>query len=156
MTYSMHGLKQKPWCRWKLVCINPSYVMGPPIGDRLDGESIQIICDIFDGKFNSTPEATYTIVDVRDVAAAHCLAMAHPQANGRNICCEGTYNVAMLREIMHELYPSVSVLDAPSEAPTMAINNTKLQRELGFKFHSNTTCIQDMVKRLVEIGRIKV
>jgi len=39
--------------------------------------------DLLNGEYNETPDKPFALVDVRDVAGAHCLAMLHPKAHVR-------------------------------------------------------------------------
>ena len=66
------------------VVINPAAIFGPPLAKRGDSESVAIINDMLEGKaYPMAPHVGFGAVDVRDVAAAHCLAMVHPNAQGR-------------------------------------------------------------------------
>ncbi len=58
--------------QWKLVVINPAFVMGPPLFFKLDSESIRFFKDIIGGKLIfGVPRLKFGFVDVRDVAKAH-------------------------------------------------------------------------------------
>jgi len=74
---------------WDLVVINPFMVMGPSMSRRLN-ESTKIVADMLNGKFPAIMPLTWGIVDVRDVAKAHVLAMTAPSAAGRYICAAQT------------------------------------------------------------------
>lgn len=70
--------------RWDLVTINPAQVFGPPLSSRADGESVQLMKGLVNGlMWVGCPKMGMGVVDVRDVAAAHCLAMADANASGR-------------------------------------------------------------------------
>lgn len=70
--------------RWSLVTLNPGVVWGPPIGKRLDGESVTQMADLLSGAlWPWAPPLGTAVVDVRDVALAHCLALVKPGAKGR-------------------------------------------------------------------------
>lgn len=72
--------------QWKLVVINPTFVMGPSLTPASDSESIKLIKDYLTGKFiTGVPELRFGIVDVRDVAKAHILAAQNASAEGRHI-----------------------------------------------------------------------
>ncbi len=72
--------------QWKLVVINPTFVMGPVLTSASDSESIKLIKDYLTGKFiTGVPELRFGIVDVRDVAKAHILAAQNASAEGRHI-----------------------------------------------------------------------
>ena len=45
---------------WKLFTINPGFVLGPPLSNRTDSESIRFGCDIVKGKFKAgIPDFTF-------------------------------------------------------------------------------------------------
>src|SRR5258706_2668668 len=70
----------------ELSVINPSYVLGPPLGDdvRTSGE---LISRLMRHEIPGVPHIRWLIVDVRDVAAAHIAAMTVPEAAGQRFCC---------------------------------------------------------------------
>lgn len=70
--------------KWSLVTLNPGVVWGPPVGKRLDGESVGQMIDLLSGAFWPwAPPLGTAVVDVRDVALAHCLALVKQGAKGR-------------------------------------------------------------------------
>lgn len=76
--------KDKPF---DLVVINPVAVFGPALsasGARC--ESLQTLVDVVNGKYFGILDVSFAIVDVRDVARAHVLALECPTASGRYIC----------------------------------------------------------------------
>ncbi|PNH10881.1 hypothetical protein TSOC_002375 [Tetrabaena socialis] len=72
-----------------------------------------MIQSILDGKaYPAAPYMGFGMVDVRDVAAAHCLAMAHPDAKGRYITVCRSILFADIARIIKNGYPN-SKLKAP-------------------------------------------
>jgi len=73
--------------RFKLTAINPGFILGPSLisGDFTSGEVIrQFLTD----EIFAIPKVNWGIVDVRDVALAHVLALESPKTEGqRYICC---------------------------------------------------------------------
>jgi nucleoside-diphosphate-sugar epimerase len=70
----------------ELATINPVYVIGP----SLDGHysiSADIIGALMQGRYPATPRLGFSMVDVRDVAAAHLSAMTTPEAAGKRFIC---------------------------------------------------------------------
>lgn len=65
----------------ELATMLPVAVMGPAMGDDVSGSN-QIIQRMLDGAMPGLPNLFIPIVDVRDVAAAHLLAMETPAAAG--------------------------------------------------------------------------
>ena len=65
----------------ELTTINPGAVLGPVMSGDFSA-SVEILTQLLSGKLPGTPRVGFVIVDVRDVAAAHVLAMTHPAAPG--------------------------------------------------------------------------
>jgi len=70
----------------ELVAINPCVVLGPLI-DPDGSASIELIRKLVAREVPGCPNLGFTIVDVRDVAAAHLAAMTSPQAAGNRYLC---------------------------------------------------------------------
>ena len=70
----------------ELVAINPSYVLGPLL-DEDEPDSAAIVGKFIRGEVPGCPRFGFPLVDVRDVAAAHLLAMTSPQAAGQRFIC---------------------------------------------------------------------
>ncbi len=71
-------------CSWELVTVLPSFVMGPTVEPCAGSEDVQFFVRLSKGElWPLAPDSGMGMVDVRDVAAAHCLAMVAGQARGR-------------------------------------------------------------------------
>lgn len=70
--------------RSKLAVINPGAILGPLLDDD-PGTSGALIQRLLDGSVPAAPRIAFSIVDVRDVAAAHLDAMTKPEAGGQRI-----------------------------------------------------------------------
>ncbi|MFN7180816.1 SDR family oxidoreductase [Hyphomonas sp.] len=66
----------------ELTAINPAAVLGPVMSGDFSA-SVEILTQLLSGKLPGTPRVGFVIVDVRDVAAAHVLAMTNPAAAGQ-------------------------------------------------------------------------
>lgn len=72
--------------QFELVVINPGFVLGPSLSKRLDGTSVSTMVEFFSGQFQiGIPDLFFGLVDVRDVAEAHILALLNENASGRFI-----------------------------------------------------------------------
>jgi nucleoside-diphosphate-sugar epimerase len=86
--------------RLELTTINPSYVLGPSLRG-VGNASNELVRKVLDREVPGLPRLMLPIVDVRDVADAHLLAMMHPAASGeRFIVSEGDYWYAQLVAIL--------------------------------------------------------
>lgn len=74
--------EHKDTCGFDIVTINPFMVIGPSLGPSLN-ESNKVIRDLMHGKYPCLMTLNWGIVDVRDVAHSHILAMKTPEASGR-------------------------------------------------------------------------
>ena len=65
----------------ELSVVNPVGVFGPVLGPDYS-TSILLVQRLMDGSMPGCPRLTFGVVDVRDVADLHLLAMTHPAAKG--------------------------------------------------------------------------
>lgn len=63
----------------ELVTVNPGYVIGPVLG-RDFSASLDIVKKLIDGSSPGIPRLGFALVDVRDIARLHALAMTAPGA----------------------------------------------------------------------------
>jgi dihydroflavonol-4-reductase len=82
-----------------LVAINPSLVVGPSMTKAVN-TSNQVLVDILRGAFPAIMGLAWAVVDVRDVAAAHRLAMETPSARGRYLCAAETRTMRQIVELL--------------------------------------------------------
>jgi dihydroflavonol-4-reductase len=68
----------------ELAVVNPVVIFGPVLGPDFSS-SIQLVRMLMSGRLPAVPRLSFGVVDVRDVADLHVLAMTHPQANGSRI-----------------------------------------------------------------------
>ncbi len=81
----------------ELAVVNPVGVFGPVLGADFS-TSIEIVKRMLDGQLPAVPRMSFGVVDVRDVADLHLLAMTHPDAAGERFLCVAGEFVSM-REI---------------------------------------------------------
>jgi dihydroflavonol-4-reductase len=65
----------------ELATVNPVGILGPALGSDYSS-SVQLVKAIVDGRLPRLPRVSFGIVDVRDVASLHLLAMTAPEAAG--------------------------------------------------------------------------
>lgn len=66
----------------ELAVINPVGIFGPALGPDFSS-SIGLVKALLDGALPATPRIYFGVVDVRDVADLHVLAMVRPEAKGQ-------------------------------------------------------------------------
>jgi nucleoside-diphosphate-sugar epimerase len=160
----------------ELAVINPSFVMGPLLDGAALGTSAKSIKDFLSGAYPGTARISMTIVDVRDVAAAHLAAMTNPMAKDNRYICASeliwlTDVVKLLNENFTERGYKVSTLQFPDwlvkfyaffdksvkgEVPNLgrelSVSNKKIKDELGIQFRSAKEAIIAMAESLIDLG----
>ncbi len=157
---------------WKLVVINPSFVLGPTLNGSSDSESINLMKDIMKGKFFlGAPDLHFGFIDVRDVAKAHILALEKENAKGRHILAGKTMSVYDMTRIMKKIFGNKYLLPAMKAPKTLMIligrlfnvtpqfvkrnvgypiryNTSKIETELGMTYIPIEVTLKDMVERI--------
>ena len=72
----------------ELVTINPGLVLGPLL-HRERNTSVEVVRRLLGREMPAVPQLGFALVDVRDVAIAHRLAMEIPEAAGNRYICAG-------------------------------------------------------------------
>ncbi|KAI1730598.1 3-beta hydroxysteroid dehydrogenase/isomerase family domain-containing protein [Ditylenchus destructor] len=70
--------------KFVLTCLNPTFIVGPILIDT-QGTSITVIRRFMNNEMPATPPLNLALVDVRDVANAHILAMRNAESDGQRI-----------------------------------------------------------------------
>lgn len=66
--------------RWRMVAVNPGLILGPSLSPASESGSLFLLDELFKGYFcYGAPDFSFTVVDVRDVAAAHIAAGDQPR-----------------------------------------------------------------------------
>lgn len=157
--------REKPNFTLSTLC--PPQVFGPvfPQLSSLDdlNTSNQVIRDIVQGKFKAQvpPNATWTWVDVRDLALCHVLALEKSAAaNKRFFIAAGFFSNKELVEVIRKssdqykkLLPSEDIHGGgyPEEG-LYKIDNSRAVDNLGIKWKSLEESIADTVKSLQILG----
>lgn len=66
----------------ELATVNPVGILGPVLGPDISS-SVELVRLVKEGRLPRLPDVHFGIVDVRDVAALHLLAMTRPEAAGQ-------------------------------------------------------------------------
>ncbi len=93
-----------------VTAVNPSFVMGPPIGSKSVPSSLNIVARLLRGQDPMLPDLSLPYVDVRDVAKMHVLAMDLPETAGkRYVSSEALLSFQQLAELLRETCPDCKV-----------------------------------------------
>jgi nucleoside-diphosphate-sugar epimerase len=158
--------------KWKLVVVNPAFVMGPSLTDNSDSESINLMNRILRGElFFGAPDISFGFVDVRDTAYAHILALENDAASGRYILSERTMNMMSLTRMINKLYPGkyrLPMMMAPkfllmilgrffgvtagyvrrNVGYPIRFNNSRSRKNLGLKYRPIEETLKDMIAQM--------
>jgi nucleoside-diphosphate-sugar epimerase len=157
----------------EIAVVNPVRVLGPTLSPRVP-KSMRSVCRLLRGGLPGVPRTHFGVVDVRDVAALHILAMVHPAArNQRFIAAAGDLTMAdlarMLRQCVGEDANKIPTRELPNWVIRLAAlrmrslrnvlpelgryaptNSTKASQMLGWQPRSLQETVNDMVVSLRE------
>ena len=155
----------------KVTTINPAFVMGPPLSTGKVPSSLNIVGRLLEGVDPGLPDVNLPLVDVRDVARMHVLAMDLPVTEGkRYISSESQLNWIEIAELLHETCPDhpVPTRKVPKfvlklagvfrpEARAMAagwgksypMSNARAREDMGMHFIAATDSIRETAQYLV-------
>jgi len=164
--------KEKPALRY--VSVNPGFVLGPLV-DRSDGTSAALVEMMLKGKYPAVPRVQFAVVDVRDVAAAHRLAIEKGKPNGRYIASADSLWIKdmamMLRDSLGDkakrvprrqlpdfvvrlaaLFDSSLAVVVPELGREMHVDASRTREELGLEFRSAREAVGAMGESLFRLG----
>jgi len=162
----------------ELTVINPSYVMGPVLpGTRCF--SSEVVKVLLERDIPVVPKLNFSIVDVRDVAAAHVKAMTNEEAAGKRFIVNASdmwmkdiaqillkefksqgYNVPTINcpnFVLHlrSLYDKTVKKFLPQVGKVLKLDNARMKETLQITPRENKETIIDMAYSLIEAGFIK-
>ncbi|HLA64578.1 MAG TPA: aldehyde reductase [Rhodothermales bacterium] len=163
----------------ELAVVNPVGVFGPLLGPDLS-TSILLVQRLMDGAIPGAPRLYFGVVDVRDVADLHLLAMTHPDARGeRFIAVAGDFMAVRdmarvlkarmgaagrrvpTRQLPNWLVRLASLRDPavkqilPELGKAKNATNEKARRVLGWAPRSNEQALVATAESLVQLGLLK-
>jgi len=113
-------IAKAPENKLEVVVVNPLYVTGPSIDPKINSSQSWLV-GLLKGEKDAMP-GFIGVVDVRDVAKGHIIALEHPDAvNQRLFLCSKTVSWAYLAEIFKVQYPQYP--NAPSLKDNTSIAN---------------------------------
>lgn len=164
--------------RWRLVVVNPSFVIGPGINPHATSESFNIMKQFAKGDFKmGAPAFNMGCVDVRDLAVAHYEAGTREDAEGRHIASGHNSSFREIGRIIKDKYPNYPIgkgsvpkfmiwLMAPSAGITRKVvarnvgypwkaNNTKSKEKLGMTYRPLNESVEEFFGSLIDAGVIE-
>ena len=165
-------------CNMELSVINPSLVLGPVLESDF-GTSVEVVKRFLNGGFPLAPNISFGIVDVRDVAQLHLLALESPQASGnRFIASSETMAIPSISMVLREKIPEYKKKLPKGIAPnflikllglfsplmktvadqlgkTKELDNSKAKNILGWQPRSGEEAVVASAKSLIEFDIVK-
>jgi len=178
------GIAEAEDTPFDLVVINPFLVIGPSLTPSLN-ESPKVLVDLLAGQFPALVAITWGVVDVRDVAASHILAMETQAAQGRYVCAaetvdlrtmvgklreftdggagfklpkmslEGGFGTAMVKALSIFQPKGVRQYLRTHLGRGLAFDNSKIKNDLGLEFLSIDQSVRETLSDLERWGHIK-
>jgi dihydroflavonol-4-reductase len=165
-----------------LVAVNPFYVVGPSWGPEMN-TSHRFFTGFTNGGVPAILALEWPLVDVRDVATAHILAMERPAASGRYIVAAGTRTMRQVIDLLRangwgdryrlpslaldgEMGTAFSKLVAVFQSSgardylmnhlggSMRFDNTKVRTDLGLEFRDIDQTILETMEDLERWGHL--
>lgn len=162
--------------RFEMATINPGLILGPAMVST-DFTSGEIIKQLLMGEAFAMPRVQFGIVDVRDVARSHVLAMENPKSDGQRYICNSDEHLwfeeigAILKEeyakygykittrkIKYCTAKIASFFSAgaksivPFWGKEFIFHNEKIKTQLGMKFCTAKESVLAMANSLIENG----
>ena len=155
--------------------VNPGFVLGPVL-DQDYGSSAAAIAMFLKGKYPGCPKLSFAVVDVRDIAKMHRLALETSEPSGGRYLgvSETAWFIDMMRPIKAKLgnrarkvpgfeLPSVAVRfislfdpEARGILPELGLfrrfDNSRTRKALGMDFIPVTESAPAMAKSLLDVG----
>ena len=160
----------------EMTTINPVLVAGVPL-DKHFGASVSVVERIMNGVDPMLPDLSFSIVDVKDVAAMHVKAISIDAAKGqRFIASAGSRTFIQIAKALKVAFPArkISTIQAPSFVirflalfdgevkavlPTLGkhigVNSSKAQKVLSMDFISPEESLIESANYLVTNGFLK-
>ncbi|MFV0367099.1 MAG: SDR family oxidoreductase [Hyphomicrobiaceae bacterium] len=107
----------------ELAVINPGFVQGPALDPDLS-TSLEVLRLMGTGAYPAAPRVEFPVVDVRDVAALHVVAMTHPHAAGeRFIAANGATSLMGIGRRIAASLPDLKGKVPKFEMPDMMVRS---------------------------------
>ncbi|KIZ01217.1 hypothetical protein MNEG_6742 [Monoraphidium neglectum] len=138
-----------------VITILPNFVLGPVAGPGATGVSTGFMKEFLEAPGGKVPEGTWTVCDVRDVAAAHIAAAEGPEASGRYIVSQpGSFDARFVTDTLKEALPGAAegLPDGVRADTKETIDASKVTHQLGVELHPVRATLVDMARSLLQHG----
>jgi len=142
---------------FSVVCINPSFIIGPMMTSRADAESVKLMKDMLEGKLE-LKGMPMGVVDVRDVAKAHISGMEVAEAGGKRFIVsspEGVQKVKMA-EILRSRFKAYPIPTEGEEFPyTPKYSTARAKEILKWSGRPVEVSLRDMANACIRTGIVE-
>jgi nucleoside-diphosphate-sugar epimerase len=146
----------------ELVVINPTLLLGPTLLTNLS-MSTGLVKRLLDGTMEVVPCVRTGIVDVRDAALLHMLAMAAPDAAGKRFLAVADGPSLSLLDMARILRSEPRTgaaptpeAEEPGQVVSPIVHNDRARVELGWSPRPAKTTIVDTAMSLIELGLLEI
>ena len=162
---------------YDFVTLHPSLVQGPLMAEPHVRATPFMLHDLFTNKARGVADFRYSIIDVRDVAAAVVRALQRPDATGRHLLANRQVSLGQVADWLQQAVPDRRVprLRIPNAvmlaralvdrnlsreflrqhlSVVRRLDTHKARRALGMTFRSPQTTICDTARSFLEFGLI--
>ena len=145
-----HGLEMASIC--------PTFIVGPPVTNRVDGESLRNMKQALEGEMPHRPDTP--MIDVRDCAAAHIAAATVDGAVGQRFITSTPRAVARSQVLqwLTEAYPQYRIHPADfgqSKGPSRKLFCEKNLHILGLSWREPKESLLDMAAAMLDHGVVE-
>lgn len=163
----------------ELTVVNPVTIFGPVLGSD-SSPSVEVPLRLMNGSLPACPRLSFSIVDVRDAADLHLLAMTDPKAKGERFLCVvpppmtikeisltlreklgKAANRCPTRELPDFVLKLIALWDPairlviPDLGKEKPASNDKAKNLLGWQPRSSVVTIVDTAESLIKFGLVK-
>lgn len=144
----------------ELSVINPVGIFGPVLGHSYSA-SIAMVKGIMNGDVKESPSFTFGVVDVRDVADIHIIAMKHPDAAGERFLAASNgavsfYDIAqIIKKQRSERAGSVASMNQTSPDFYINLSNEKARNVLNWSPRTKEEAILASIDSLAKLENQK-
>jgi len=157
--------------RFELATINPGMVIGPLLSPHVN-TTMEVLCRLLRRQVPASPRMAFAVTDVRDIAAAHRLALESSTAPGNRYLCAGDNlwmrDIARVLATRHDKIPTGQLPDLVVKAaglfdpairqaatylgPLERTSSEKAFRELGWSRRDPAATILDAADSIIDFG----
>jgi len=148
----------------EVAVINPAFILGPPLSNRLDAVSVRTMVGMLNGTLAKTGVngGCFGAVDVRDCALAHYRAATIPEAKNNRfiLSTEDSFDILQLTGQLRPKFNSYSLPSTFKEGVQVAYrpyySNKKAREILKIDFTPMGIAVNDMADAILSKGMVKM